>query len=286
MNLSKKIYKNIKNRLKKLNPTEIIVTILFAVISIVFIKYFSSKITWKTVRIEVIKKNWTENYDPYGYKAPFWLSDKIKIGQNEIDKSGKIIATVTDIENYQRGSEEVDLYLTVKIKTNYTKKTNSFYFKDNQIYLGSAVELNLDNNYLIGQIIDMDPPTSGYQTKQFLITAKARDIDTQTIENITLNDKMYNQTDNSVIAEITDINISFPNNNIYVEKTSTNNFLSLAPNTKNKDVTIKFLITAQRISQNWYFAGHQNIKVGNNFYFYSPKINLYTMEIVNVEETE
>lgn len=286
MNLLKDYYQKIKKRLKKLTPIEIVVAILFLATTVIFIKYFSSKTTWKTVRIEVIKKNWTENYDPLGYKAPFWLADKIKIGQNELDKSGKIIATITNIENYQRGSEDIDLYLTVKIKANYTKKTNSYYFKDNQIYLGSAIELNPDNNYLIGQIIDMNPPVSGYQTKQFLVTIITRDVDTQTIKNIILHDKMYNQANNSVIAEITNINVSTPNNNIYVEKTSTNSFLSLTPNTKNKDVTIKFLVTAQYIGQDWYFAGHQNIKVGNAFYFYSPKINLYKMEIVNVEETE
>jgi hypothetical protein len=284
MYLSKNYYKKIKNQLKKLTPTEIVITILFITTAIIFIKYFSSKATWKTVRIEVIKKNWAENYDPYGYKAPFWLSDKIKIGQNEINKSGKVIATVTNIENYERGGEEIDLYLTVKIKTNYTKKTNSYSFKDNQIYLGSAIELNLDNNYLIGQIIDMDPPVSGYQTKQFLITTNIRDVDVEKIKNITLHDKMYNKTDNSIISEIIKIETSSPTNNIYIQNTSHTNFLSLSQNNKNKDVTIKFLVTAKYISQDWYFAGHQNIKVGNNFYFYSPKINLYGMEIVNVEE--
>lgn len=275
-----------KKLISKISPLEIFIVITICFLTVFLIKFFGIKKEWRTIKVEVIKKNWTENYDPYGYRTPFWLSDKIKKGQTEKDKGGKVIAQLVNFENYERGSEETELYLYVKIQTTFNKRTEKYFFKDKEINLGSPIELNLDNNLILGQIIDNDVPSEGYPTKNFIVTLRAKNLEPSIIANIIPHDKMIDRANQETIIEILGIITENPTSNLLVKQLSNDkNNLSVFYNPKLKDALIKVRVKASLQDNRWFFTGHQSLKVGNSLYFYGKNINLYdlTMEDVKAE---
>lgn len=273
---------NLKKNLSHISIVQWFILISIAILVIFAVKYFGLKKEWRTIRVEVINKNWAENYNPNGYRTPFWLSDKLKIGQKETDKTGKAIAEVLDIENYVRGTEEAEVYLTLKVQTIHQKRQDKYIFKEKNIDLGSAIELNLNNIQVFGQIIDNDVPTTGYLTKTFTITSRSRSLEPAMIDKIKVGSKMYNRATSEPIAEIVDVK-NEEASRIFINSI-TDNSLSFKYNPRAKDVIIKTKVKAIFVDHRWYFSGHQDLKVGNSFYLYTDKFNLYAGEIENVEE--
>lgn len=268
---------NLKKRIAKISPSEIFVILTICFSTIFLIKFFGIKKEWRTIKVEVIKKNWSENYDPYGYRTPFWLSNKIKKNQSEKDKSGKIIAQLLDFDNYERGTEEAELYLTVKVRVTINKRTGQYFFKDKEISLGSPIELDLDNNLIFGQIIDNNVPANNYPVKNFIVTVRGKNLEPNIINNIIPNDKMINRSNNETVIEIIDVVTENPTSNLLLQKTQ------LVYNPRVKDVLVKARVKAYQQDNRWFFTGHQNLKVGNPFYFYGKNINLYDLIIEDVK---
>lgn len=275
-----KIWLSLKKRFLSVSIFEVFCfsTVIFLLVFIV--KYFGQQREWKTIRVEIINKNWIENYNQYGYRAPFWLSDKIKIGQEEVDKAGKVIAKVSDVENYIRGTEESEIYITATVQVLHQKKQNKYLYKNRDISLGSAIELDIDNIHLVGQIVDNNVPPSGYPVKTFSVTSRFRSLEPPVFNNIKIGDKMYNRAKAETIAEVTNIKFEDPSRIFLINDSNT---FSFKPNRQSKDVIITAKVKASLIDDRWYFAGHQNLKIGNGFYFYADNVNLYGGEIENVE---
>lgn len=279
--------KEIKKRLKSLTSIEIfiLITIIFA--AVFTIKFFGRKKEFITIKVEVIKQNWLNNYDPYGYRTPYWISDKVKIGQTEKNKAGKVIATLIDLENYERGDEEAELYLTLKIQTNLDKRTGLYYFKDKPINLGSIIDLTLNNIELRGQVIDNNVPKDGYQTKYFYVIARARNLDPWVSEKIVPGIKVYNRSTKEVVGEI--IKVNFEKSSLQEIKTdNTGKYLTVASE-KNKDAIITLKLKTYQMDGKWFFTGHQDLKIDNytrssSLYLYTDQLNLYDLEIQNIEE--
>lgn len=274
--------KLIKKRFQALSPIEIFIMITVVFLTVFIVKFFGRKKEFITIKVEVIKQNWLNNYDPYGYRAPYWISDKVKIGQTEKDKAGKTIATLIDLENYERGDEEAELYLTLKVQTTLDKRTGVYYFKDKALNLGSSIELNLDNIELSGQVIDNNVPESGYPIKYFTVTARARNLDSWVYQKITPELKIYNRATNEAVGEIT--HVTLEDSSLHEIKTdSTGKYLTVAPG-KNKDAIITAKLKAYQMDNKWFFSGHQDLKIGSSLYLYTNQTNLYNLDIQNIEE--
>ena len=277
------MFKLLEKRLKALTIFDIFVSISIVVFVVFVVKFFQEKTGWKTIRVEIINKNWAENYNPYGYRTPFWLSDKLRIGQKEYNKTGQVIAEITNIENYERGSEEAQVYLTLRIKATYQKQLHQDLFKNKPLTLGSAIEIVPDQNTVYGQVVDLDVPPLGYPQKKMIVTARGRGIDQYIIDNIKINDTMDNRNNQTSIATIIDFHTENATRVFASEVSDTNKFVSFKTNPNTKDVVVKFELTANQIDNRWYFAGNQQIKVGNPLYFYGQSISLYNLEIEDVK---
>ncbi|MFA5894611.1 MAG: DUF4330 family protein [Candidatus Shapirobacteria bacterium] len=279
------MFGRIISRIRSLSFFEVFIAISIIAFTVFVVKYFGQKVDYKTIRIEVINKSWSENYNPYGYRTPFWLSDKLKVGQKEYDKSGKVLAEVIDVENYLRGGEEAEVYLTVKVKTTYQKRLHQHFFKDKPLDLGSAIEIAPDQNIVFGQIIDLDAPekSTGYPQKTMTLTVRGRGIEKSIIDQIKKGETMINRYNQQAVGTILDFDTENTTRVFATEVTTTNNAIGFRVSPNTKDVILKIQITANQIDNRWYFAGHQNIKIGNALYFYGQDINLYNLEIENIQ---
>jgi hypothetical protein len=279
------MFRRIISRLKSLTFFEIFIAITIIAFTVFVVKYFGQKVDTKIIRVEIINKSWSENYNPYGYRTPFWLSDKLKVGQKEYDKSGKVLAEILDIENYLRGGEEAEVYLTVRVKTTYQKRLHQHFFKDKPLDLGSAIEIAPDQNIVYGQVIDLNSPESisAYPQKTMIVTARGRGLEKNIIDQIKKGETMVNRSNGQVVGTITDITTENTSRVYATEITNVNNTIGFRVSPTLKDIVLKIKITATQVDDRWYFAAHQNIKVGNALFFYGQDINLYYLEIENIE---
>ena len=202
------MFLDIRKRLQSLSFFEIFISLSIITLVVFVVKYFGLKVEWKTIRVEVINKSWAENYNPYGYRTPFWLSDKIKVGQKEYGKSGVVIAEIIGVDNYVRGGEEAEVYLTVKVRTTYQRALRQYIFKDKPLDLGSAIEIAPDQNIIYGQIIDNDTPPGGYPKKELLVTGRGRGFESYFVDQIKVNDTMDNRYTKKPIATILEFNLN------------------------------------------------------------------------------
>jgi len=277
--------KQIQKQLSTLGPIEIFIILTIIFLTVFTVKFFGKKKESLIIKVEVVRKNWSENYDPLGYRVPFWLSDKVKIGQTEKNKSGQIIATLINFESYDHGDQESELYLTLKVETLFDKRSGIYYYKDKPLNLGSPIELNLDNIEIYGQIIDNNVPQNGYPTKYFNIKARARNLDSWVYSKIIPGIKIYDRANNEVIGEI--INTNLENSTLQEIKNdpNTGKYLQATLN-KNKDLIVDIKLKAYQMDHRWFFSGRQNLKIGNPLSIYTPQVDLYKLEIENIEESK
>lgn len=272
---------HIINRLKTISPLQAFSAITVFTLLVLIVKYFGIKEEYQYLRIEVIKKPWSENYDPYGYRAPFWISDKIKIGLTEKNAAGKITAELIDIENYIRGGEEVDMYLAVKVKAVLNKKTGRYTYKDQPIDLGSAITLNLDTITIYGQIIDNQYPPQGYPERQLMVKVRAKNLEHAVYSKATPGLTMYDRAKNKPVAEF--ISIKTEDSSLTPIRLENNKYLFAQQGTT-KDLVATIKINANIIDGRYYFSGHQNLIPNGSVWIYTDQVYLYGLMIEDVTE--
>jgi hypothetical protein len=275
------MFNYIAKRLKTITPFQSFSAISVLVVLVLIVKYFGIKEDYQYLRIEVIKKPWSENYDPYGYRAPFWISDKVKVGLTEKNASGKVTAELIDVENYLRGGEEVDMYLVVKVKAVLNKRTGRYTYKDLPIDLGSAITLNLNTLTIYGQIIDNLYPQNGYPKKELMIKVRGRNIEPFTYSKVTPGLKMYNRANNMPVAEFVSVSLEEPSlDQVSIEK---NKYLYIK-HAPTKDLVATIKLQATQIDGRYYFSGHQNIVTNEPIWIYTDQVHIYGLTIEDVAE--
>jgi hypothetical protein len=207
----------------------------------------------------------------------------------EKDSSGRTIAKITKIENYERGNEEAEIYLTLEVNIQTNKLTGVTYFKNKPLALGGPIELNVDNIIVVGQVVDNQAPSNGYPTKVFTTTLKARNLEPHIYEKIKPGLTMFNRSTQEPIVVIT--SVKYEDSQLQpVALTNSSKYLYTYSSSNNKDVTMTAQITAYQLDGKWFFSGHQNLKPSNTFnsgsvYIYTSDINLYGLELLEIHES-
>ena len=274
-------------RMRTLNSIQILVLLVLAGSTIFVVKFYGRKPTERIIRIQVVGKSWTQNYNNYaGYRPPFWLSENVRVGDTETTVNGWRSAEVITIEKYDRWGTDVDLYLTTKLKGEINRRTNKFIYNSKPVEVGSFIELHLTRANVFGQIIDDNVSEEEYSEKEIIVTARARNIDPWIIDALRVGDSMLNGPQKKQVAILETITIESPTSAVFLSDATTNNppnntFLSINP--RAKDVVMKVRVRAQHYDTGWYFGGHQNIKVGQQIWIYFSRVNVMA-EIQSIQD--
>ena len=270
--------KYFKEIVKNFKIKEAFIVLLIAGLSVVMVKYFSRKAgVWQTIRVEVVGSGW-ENNSYQSVKPPFWLSEKIKINDIERGVDGSEIAEVLRVENYERDDEKTDVYLIMKVKTEFNGKMKKHVFKGRAIEVGSMVELRLSSVLVRAQIIDDQVPEEGYKQKQVIVQGRWLNQEFWSVNQIRVGDTMTNRGNNQVVAEVL---------SVWSEPATINlsriGQLSITSGSRRVDGLIKFKILLVKYGDEWYFAGHQKVKVGRDIGIYLPDVDMPYVEIMAID---
>ncbi len=272
------LYKKIEKRILSMSPLEIFVIIAVLALTVFTVKFFGIRSEWRTIQVEVIGRDWTQQYSPDAYKTPYWLSDKLKVGQTEKNNTGQVIARLINFDSYEKNGQENDNYLTVQVKVDYNKRTNRYSFKDKYLSVGLPIDLNLDNVSITGQVIDDNVPEEGYPTKIFTVKMIAYGLRPWVYSEFLNKPKTYNQGNHELIADIIDAQTK---DQTYKSMWLDNGLLRLNQDTA-KDLYLTVKLKATQIDGKWYYAVHQPIKIGSFIFLLTDKVNAgFEIEEIN-----
>jgi len=272
-----------KQTLKKVGVFELFVFLMVFFGVVVVVKYFGRKPQWRTIRVDVGGRNWKDVWGGDNTKPPFWLSDKIKVDDEERGVDGRVIARILKVENYERSDESADLYLIVSIKGELNKRTGKFVFKGREVEVGAPIEMSFLRVRVLGQVIDDSYPDEGYKKKEFMITGRWERQEACVVKEVKVGEEMIERSSGEVIAEILEVKTELPTSSIFLQSDYRNNVV-VDNDPERMDVVIKAKILMERIDDRWFFAGHQGVKVGRAIFIYLANVDMSYVKIESVEE--
>lgn len=241
---------------------------------IIFGKIINNDIT-KNKNQEVEMKTVWKNLRLRYSNAPFWIADKLSVGQKTFDSKGEIIAEITDIESYEQSVETSDIYLEIRLKTTYDEKSRQYMYADRTINLSNLITLQFNNIAFDSQIINNNLPDDEYKKKEINITAKWSAVEQWQINQMKVGEKMLDQAKNETIAEILSIRTQISPNTVFVSKETGE--INYVPNPTKKDVYFKIRIKGFESNNKLFFAGHQRIKAGDSITILGKDLTYYLM---------
>lgn len=103
--------------------------------------------------------------------------EKLKPGLRETDEIGRSAIEVIDVYRYLTNNVYHDVFVTLKIKTTYNRKTGQHSFNGKPILIGSFYTFRLKDIILNGTIVDIGNENIAREKKTFIIEAYLDPVD-------------------------------------------------------------------------------------------------------------
>lgn len=278
----KQLFASTVKKLRTISPLHIACIILAITATIGIVKYYGKKGEWRTVKIQIIGRNWSNSYEQYqGYRPPYWLAEHINKGDYEVSLAGDKIAEIVHMESYSRGNSEYDLYATVNIYGVLNKRINTFVYNGKAIRVGDPIDLQLSHASVIGQIIDDNVSQEKYVSKQILTQVRISNVEPWAMNNIRVNEVIKDTSNDKILGKVISFRSEAPISSL--AEIDQNGRLTLSTGTRLSDLVITVQLAAEKHNGELFVAGHQNVKIGNRLWLYLEHVNLPSGIIENVQ---
>jgi hypothetical protein len=152
------------------------ITASFAVILFVgivsFYKLFAAKPTYVYTKVKLGQGLWWS----LQIRPNIWFATSLKKGDKEYDLLGKPAAEILGVKYYPYYyPDQYDVYLTVRLKTSYNKKSDKYLFKRSSVSVGAPIELEFSSAQVSGTVIDLSSKefADKYIEKTIYLTKKS-----------------------------------------------------------------------------------------------------------------
>jgi len=199
----KHIIQKIKILKSRLNFFDLIIFfVLF--LALIFLAYnrLQRQSTWVNVRISVENTDWWYKGSPPAY----WYLTSLKTGDKIKDSLGNPIVEVINVNNYDLGGYYRDIYVDLKIKVDFNKNKNQYFYEFKPLVVGSNLTLNFDKEQLKGLVIKVDEEEIKYFYKTIKI--EKRGAHPSLADQVNRGLKSYD-INGELIAEILDVKKTF-----------------------------------------------------------------------------
>lgn len=272
MILKQKLSKKIFN----INIFDVFVLLIVCFGVIFIVKKFQRKDQWRTIRIQVADPDGWSGYENRG--SMFWLARGLEKGLVEKSSDGEVIAEILEVQDYERGNEKRDLYLIIKVKGFLNKTKNQFVFKSRFLGVASLVEFYFDKVHVLGWVVDEKWDSSDMDLTTFEVKARWENVYPWQAEALKKG-LVMNGFGDKQIAELK----SFRIENADLVTTDSLGQVYLRKNPSKRDVYLTFKLSAEKYGDEYYFAGHQKVKVGESLWVYFENVDLESIRVSSVD---
>ena len=255
--------------LNKKFPVSLIILTIFilAAFSAVFFFYKQKRNeSVMYVTVSLLKPENTIQNAPYNW-VPYWITNSIDTGDREVSPLGIVSAEVIDKEIFDGPSSGQYVYLTLKTIVN--RDRNGIYlYKNKPLLTGGEMDLKLTKTQVIGQVLYINRDLPKYEPKKFIITVKGREIEPW-VEGLKEGGTIVNRH-GEVIAKLLDKKVT----NAEV-RTDWAGLTRISYDNRKRDLEAMVEITAQKISDNYYFAVGYKVKTNEWIYLPFKEVSLF-----------
>ena len=253
---SKKIIKFIK-RLYKFAIDNYFISVFLASIAFValvsFYKLFVVKPTFVYVQVKMGQGLWWASTQ----KPSLWFINNLKTGMVEKDLVGQPTTKVLSVRYYPWwGSNQYDVYLTMKLKVSGSKKTGKYNFKRSAIAVGAPVDFEFPSSQFSGTIIDLSTKPIKDKSSEKIVYLTKPFTYVWEYDGIKTGDKFFNGEEN--VVEILDKSAGETVSVIYPYRGTINPSFSQS----RRDVVIKVKLKGKVVNDQFVFAEDQIISLG------------------------
>ncbi len=159
--------------LKKLKPLDWFFTVVLVSILLFLISTSLNQDKWIKIEFKVIN---SPTYFPNngGGDAPFWVADKIRIGDVQFDNFGKKNLEILNIRKW--GYQNKEMWITASVKAKYKAKQKKYTFLYQPLEIGRTIDVTINGSNIHGIVSGIDGISD--TRRIFTVTIKARLIDT------------------------------------------------------------------------------------------------------------
>jgi hypothetical protein len=274
-----KILKIFKKFFKKLNLLDHILIISFLIIATAFFIFLFRKSTFLTVTVKVTEKNILYAHSD----APDWFSYLFKKGMNAKDGIGRKTAEIEDVYFYdslKNGSSLNTVYLTLKLKTVFNKRTGEYKYKGTSIVVGEGLKINLEKILIEGLIVGVDGLDDSHEELYFKVKAQLKEgnlifsettgVDPFVANALQIGDKVLDSR-GEIIAEILDKEVYPAKRNTFDDKG--NIYQKFDPLLKDVFLTLK--VKVKKIANEYYFLDDISLKINSTLPLHFNNISIW-----------
>ncbi len=270
--------------LGRLHVFDALVLCIIGLFFLLIAKQLLQKTSWITVEVKITPSEWwRDDQQP----PPNWLALSVQKGSRELDWGGATTAEVMDKKIYDPGWDRKIVYLTLKLRTYYDKKTNQHSYKNQVVEIGNSLNLSLNKTSIDAVVVDVEG--AGYQ-KEFItkiVTVKLYNRFPWYADAIRVGDVM--KTGDQIIAEVLDKQVTYSEKTVITTQKSyasaKGGFIEIQKEDPLKrDITVRLrLLLTKDDEENLIFRDDQRIKVGNELWVGLSWVTLTEVLITNIE---
>jgi len=237
-------------------------------------KLFVVKPTFVNVKVKMGDGLWYAN----SLKPSSWFIDSLKRGEMEKGLTGNPIAKILEIRYYPSwGSDQYDIYLTIKLQVTGNDKTKKFTFRRSTIGVGAPIDFEFPSVQFSGTIVELSNfPLKNKCQEKTIELIKTLSFPWE-YEAIQVGDKYFDGED--YIFEIIDKQsqgfsplLSYGSNS--VDSTFFAN---------GKSILLKAKIKVKKINNNLILGEDQIIRLGKVINITTNNLTLNNYEVIKIE---
>lgn len=278
------LFKHIKSRLKHLHFFHYFIFFLVLVFLTTLVKHQKITLQKQIIEVEITGKEWTNSYSQYeGYRPPIWLVENLKIGDKEYSPDGRVTAEIIDIDYFERFGGNAEVLLKIEIETVDSFSSGRTTYRGQNIEIGDKIEFHFNRKYLLGQITNIfADANSADLTKEIKVAGVYKNIPLYLENQIEVGKQVINPFNGKVYATITGKKSTPSKTYLLTDEKDGLLYLNAVPSLRDIELEVTILVN-QRLGQ-YYFSGHQPIKIGEGIYLFFPEFIIKPLELTHVEE--
>jgi hypothetical protein len=186
----------------KIGYFDILLGVAFLVIVFVFYLFFYRKVQYVNIRVKVTDQNVLYA----GTNPKTWYANRFEVGDSELDELGNVISKITNIKSFNMSADSKAVYLDIKIKAVYDRRTQLYSAKGTNLSFGNVIKFNFPNVTFSGLVTE-SPNTINQKDlvieKKRVTLLQRGGFEPQVLEKIQKGDKITDSEGN-VLLEVID----------------------------------------------------------------------------------
>ncbi len=263
----------------KLHAVYLLIPVMVLAVGVLMYSLITQKPTYIRVRVKGSAGNWWW-ITP---RPPDWLASSIKVGDKELNTVGKEIAVVENVEIFESGATNRDIFVTTKIKVSYNKRTGKYRFKGEIVDVGSPISLQVGNTLFPGLVTKiLDDQSSAQRTYiEKMVTTRMYDRWPWEYDSIIIGEQMKVEG-GEAIAEV----LSKEKRPAEKEVVTDEGIILRAFSPMKEDFFVKFRIKVEPRDNDFVFRDEEIVKIGRQLWITTPSHDYFGIPIIEIADVQ